>query len=167
MAGLSCNTLSAEVPIHPDTMHQKAKQWIDSFLSIPAGGYKKSHVTPYMHCMAYHVPECIRRYGNLRKLSGQGFEKHNDNAKRAYFSSNKWNASMDIIRTEARIDCLRNYATPKTQSQRKTMHTGFMEAFRQEWIMTRNGLSQGMDHDRKLCGNRLAATKGKDECRDC
>ena len=33
-------------------------------------------------------------------------EKHNDNAKRAYFSSNKWNASMDIIRTEARIDCL-------------------------------------------------------------
>ena len=35
-----------------------------------------------------------------------GVEKHNDDAKRAYFSSNKWNASMDIIRTEARIDCL-------------------------------------------------------------
>ena len=33
-------------------------------------------------------------------------EKHNGNAKRAYFYSNKWNASMDIIRTEARIDCL-------------------------------------------------------------
>ena len=29
------------------------------------------------------------------------------------FSSNKWNASMDIIRTEARIDCLRKYASPK------------------------------------------------------
>ncbi|KAL5517740.1 hypothetical protein EMCRGX_G003349 [Ephydatia muelleri] len=35
------------------------------------GGYEKSHVTPYMHCMVYHVPECIRRYGNLRKFSGQ------------------------------------------------------------------------------------------------
>ena len=26
-----------------------------------------------------------------------GVEKHNDDAKRVYFSSNKWNASMDII----------------------------------------------------------------------
>ena len=35
-----------------------------------------------------------------------GVENHNNDAKRVYFSSNKWNASMDIIRTEARIDYL-------------------------------------------------------------
>ena len=89
-------------------------------MSIPAGGYEKSHVTPYMHCTVYHVPECIRRYGNLRTFSGQGVyiyqlmvilngncsaifliclgvENHNDDAKRAYFSSNKWNARIDCL----------------------------------------------------------------------
>ena len=88
-------------------------------MSIPAGGYEKSHVTPYMHCMVYHIPECIRRYGNLRTFSGQGVyisidgdsewklqcnfficlgvENHNDDAKRVYFSSNKWNARIDCL----------------------------------------------------------------------
>ncbi|KAL5474608.1 hypothetical protein EMCRGX_G026580 [Ephydatia muelleri] len=69
----------------------------NGLMSIPAGGYEKSHVTPYMHCMVYHVPECIRRYGNLRTFSGQGVENHNDDAKRVYLSSNKWNARIDCL----------------------------------------------------------------------
>ncbi|KAL5459918.1 hypothetical protein EMCRGX_G033310 [Ephydatia muelleri] len=55
MEGLSCNTLSAEVPIHPDTMHQKSA----------LGG-----MVTCESCQA----------------------------KRAYFSSNEWNASMDIMK---------------------------------------------------------------------
>ena len=37
-------------------------------------------------------------------------EKHNDDAKQAYFSSNEWNAAADIIKTEVQIECLRKYA---------------------------------------------------------
>ena len=29
-------------------------------------------MTPYMHCLVYHVPDHIRQYGNLRMFSGQG-----------------------------------------------------------------------------------------------
>ena len=35
-------------------------------------GYQKKNVTPYMHCMVYHVPEMLKKYGNLRQFSGQG-----------------------------------------------------------------------------------------------
>ena len=42
-----------------------------------------------------------------------GVEKHNDDAKYAYLSSNKWDATGDLIKTEARIECLRKYAVAK------------------------------------------------------
>ena len=48
------------------------KQWINNFLSIKTAGYQKVNVTPYMHCMVYHVPDHMRQYGNLWVLSGQG-----------------------------------------------------------------------------------------------
>ena len=35
-------------------------------------GYQKKYVTPYMHCMVYHVPTMLTKYGNLRQFSGQG-----------------------------------------------------------------------------------------------
>ena len=42
-----------------------------------------------------------------------GVEKHNDDAKHAYLSSNKWDATGDLIKTEACIECLRKYAVAK------------------------------------------------------
>ena len=39
-----------------------------------------------------------------------GVEKHNDDAKHAYLSSYKWDATGDIIKTEACVECLRKYA---------------------------------------------------------
>ena len=42
-----------------------------------------------------------------------GVEKHNDDAKHAYLSSNKWDATGDLIKTEARIECLQKYAVAK------------------------------------------------------
>ena len=56
-----------------------------------------------------------------------GVEKNNDNAKRAYFSSNKWNASMDIIRGLTAYESMLHQKgiTPSTM-----MNTGSMEAFR-------------------------------------
>ncbi|KAL5500626.1 hypothetical protein EMCRGX_G012217 [Ephydatia muelleri] len=37
-------------------------------------------------------------------LSGLGVEKHNDDAKRNYFSSNRWDAPADIMMTEYRLE---------------------------------------------------------------
>jgi len=73
-------------------------------------GFQKKFVTPYMHCMVYHVPEQCKKHGSLMKFSGQGMstcnilsscfthmyiylsnegvEKNNDNAKHN-FSSNR------------------------------------------------------------------------------
>ena len=69
-----------------------------------------------MHMMAYHAPEMIRKYGNLRQFSGQGMgtyiavnyclymhiigvEKNNDDAKHHYYSSNRHDAPKDILLT--------------------------------------------------------------------
>ena len=76
-----------------------------------------------MHMMAYHAPEMIRKYGNLRQFSGQGMgtyiavnyclymhiigvEKNNDDAKHHYYSSNRHDAPKDILLTEARLEVL-------------------------------------------------------------
>ena len=104
--------------------------WINNFLSIKTAGYQKVNVTPYMHCLVYHVPDHMWQYGNLLVFSGQGelhvgeslklfiqihtgVEKHNDDAKHAYLSSNKWDATGDLIKTEACVECLQKYAVTK------------------------------------------------------
>ena len=42
-----------------------------------------------------------------------GVEKHNDDAKHAYLSSNTWDATGDLIKTEAHIEYLQKYAVAK------------------------------------------------------
>ena len=42
------------------------------FLSIKTAGYQRVNVTPYMHCLVYHVPDHMWQYGNLWVFSGQG-----------------------------------------------------------------------------------------------
>ena len=79
-----------------------------------------------MHAMVYHVPNIIRQYGNLKQCSCQvwnalyffldsylctsGVEKHNDDAKRNYFSSNRWDAPADIM---MRLEVLQEYSREK------------------------------------------------------
>ena len=45
--------------------------------------YQTKHVTPYIHTLAMHITEIIRRYGNVSLFSQQGLEKLNDT--RNYF----------------------------------------------------------------------------------
>ena len=72
-----------------------------------------------MHVMAVHVPQMIRRHGNIKQFSCQGenialpydntshnltgVEKLNDVAKHSYFSSCKWDPTEEIMLTEQRI----------------------------------------------------------------
>ncbi|KAL5503402.1 hypothetical protein EMCRGX_G010346 [Ephydatia muelleri] len=45
--------------------------------------------------------------------SDTSVEKHNDDAKRNYFSSNLWDAPADIMMTEYRLEVLQEYSREK------------------------------------------------------
>ena len=50
----------------------QALQWINDFTAIPLDGHSKNNVTPYMHIMACHIPDQMRRHHGIKKFSGQG-----------------------------------------------------------------------------------------------
>lgn len=58
-----CETKSVEYTFN------KCKKWIDFFLSLSEKrkGYQPENITPYMHCLTYHVPLFVSKYGSLRK----------------------------------------------------------------------------------------------------
>ena len=142
-------------------MYSQGKNWVNLFLSFDEWeGHQRRSITPYIHCLVYHIPEMIRRYGNLRKFSCQGahtcrvqghthtntrialfidgyiyqkntapnlcilfsctgVEKNNDDAKRNYFSSNRWDAASDILETEYRLEKLSSYNRQKRKYEKQ------------------------------------------------
>ena len=87
-----------------------------------------------------------QKYGNLKQLIGNalyffldsylctsGVEKHSDDAKRNYFSSNRWDAPADIMMTEYRLEVLQEYSREKrayTKRDSAYWHEGRIEALR-------------------------------------
>ena len=68
-------------------------------------GYDK--VTPYMHCLLYHVPTVISRYGALSTFSGRGIEKLNDEIKLIHQKrTNKVNQTVDDLTMRKRLELL-------------------------------------------------------------
>ena len=74
-----------------------------------------------MHLIAYHLPFLVQKHGCLKKFTGQGVEKNNDDAKRIFFqNSNKWDAAKDILCTESRQWDLKQHEREKaTYTKRK------------------------------------------------
>ena len=65
----------SQIECDPDDFAKNAKDWVNMFTSI----YQKKDVTPYMHALAYHVPEFLKLYnGDLTIFNQQGLEKLND-----------------------------------------------------------------------------------------
>ncbi|PFX21084.1 hypothetical protein AWC38_SpisGene14450 [Stylophora pistillata] len=88
----------------------EAKDWVNLFcyLGNKRTGYGKKNVTCYMHSMVFHVPEAMKTHRNVKKFTGQGVEKNNDDARRVLRrKSNNWDSPADIIRTEGRQWALR------------------------------------------------------------
>jgi hypothetical protein len=88
-----------------EEVFNKAKKWVPLFCSLGSirPGYEKSRVTPYIHVMVYHIPFFLQRHGSIKRFTGQGVEKNNDDAKRILFhKSNKWDAAKDILYMENR-----------------------------------------------------------------
>ena len=101
----------------------KSKSWLELFLSIERKGYLKCNVTPYMHCLVYHVPYFISMYGSLERFSNQGVEKNNDVIKMIHQrKSSKWDGPTEALRVRKRLDFCNseNVARPKRHYIKKS-----------------------------------------------
>ena len=109
-------------------LFDEAKAWIDLFCSLRGvrSGYTRPRITSHMHFIAYHLPFLAQKHGCLKKFTGQGVEKNNDDAKRIFFQkSNKWDAAKDILCTESRQWDLKQHEREKaTYTKRKLEYWG-------------------------------------------
>ena len=98
-----------KVEIHMETVYQRVKKWLDTFLGLEMKGrLGYSRVTPYMHCLLYHVPGFVNRYGTLLNFSGQGVENMNDIVKMAHQKrSNKHDQTVEELKTRKRMEVLK------------------------------------------------------------
>ena len=97
--------------------------------------------------MVYHVPDAIRWFGNIKHFSCVkyvvihphlyilyvGVEKHNDDCN--YFSSNRWDATAEIMMAEHRLELLQKYAREKRQYTKRSAeywHEGEIEETRSQ-----------------------------------
>jgi hypothetical protein len=73
-----------------EDIFEKCKRWVNDFLAFGSLARKGfDSVTPYMHCLVYHVPFFTKKYGKLLRFSGQGVEKINDDIKKNSSFKNK------------------------------------------------------------------------------
>jgi hypothetical protein len=87
-----------------ESVFQKVIQWLVNFLYIGnfRKVYLKQNVTPYMHCLAYHIPFFISSFGCI---SGQGVEKNNDIIKMIHQrKSSKWDGPSEALQVRKRLE---------------------------------------------------------------
>ena len=73
-----------------DEIFEKCNGWSNDFLALRSLGRKGfDSVTPYMHCLVYHVPFFTKTYGKLLRFSGQGVENINDDINKNSSFKNK------------------------------------------------------------------------------
>ena len=90
-----------------DDLGKAIKEWVNAFVSLGGSlrGYGKGHVTPYVHCLMYHVPYMVAMFGNIRQFSGHGVEKLNDVARQVHHRrSNKHKATQDVLLATGRLE---------------------------------------------------------------
>ena len=107
-----------------------------------------------MHCLVFHVPEMIKKYGNIKQFSGQGnlyvfensihnylhnnlgVEKNNDDAKRNYFSSNMHDPANEVLQAEWRMEHTEEYRRRKrTYTKRNPDYWQVQSTSSSSWIL--------------------------------
>lgn len=100
-----------------EQIFSESKSFIDTFLKLgltERKGYSCTNVTPYMHCLVYHVPYFIFHFGSLRKFSGQPTEKINDNIKAVYhLKTNHHDCAVDAIKVQKRLELTTDFGRSK------------------------------------------------------
>jgi len=84
---------------------KKTKEFVGHFIDI----YPSKHVTPYMHCMMYHVSKFMLLHGSTLVFTQQGLEKYNDIMTKDYFrSANHQNEQclIQILQKQNRLEHL-------------------------------------------------------------
>ena len=75
----------------------------ESFMAMFVALYPKHMVTPYIHLLAYHVPELVELHGVLGSFSQQAVEKENHKVTSAYFSCTNFHTpSRQLLRKTGR-----------------------------------------------------------------
>ncbi|CAH3172702.1 unnamed protein product [Porites lobata] len=59
-----------------DNYFAKVTAWVNLFQSLGGKleGYGKAKVTPYIHCMVYHIPYFMAKHKGMKKFSGQDIQ---------------------------------------------------------------------------------------------
>lgn len=125
--GYLCEIPQDVIDVHL-TCFQKAKSWLDSFISLgnKRKGYKKLNVTPYMHVLVYHTPNVIRTHGALKNYSAQSVEKLNDIVKRVTLGKcNRADATRDALLVLKRVENLKD----KDLSRKKRSYNKVSEKY--------------------------------------
>ena len=84
-----------------------SKAFVDNFIKI----YPAKHVTPYMHCMMYHVSEFMQLHGSILMFTQQGLEKYNDLMTKDYFWATchqNEQCLIQILQKQNRLEHLEN-----------------------------------------------------------
>ena len=91
------------------------------------------HIHIYTHTRTHtdaqhtHTHTHTRTHTQCTKPMPPGVEKNNDDARRIYFSSNRWDASTDIIQTEARLETLQKTCELEKRAYTKRNETYWNE----------------------------------------
>ena len=82
-----------------------SKSFVSDFTDI----CPSKHITPYMHCMMYHVGEFMQLHGSILMFTQQGLEKYNDIMTKDYFRSTSHRNErclMQILQKQNRLEHL-------------------------------------------------------------
>eukprot|EP00732_Lithocolla_globosa_P001709 Lithocolla_globosa_v1_NODE_915_length_3086_cov_10.832728.p1 type:complete len:893 gc:universal NODE_915_length_3086_cov_10.832728:2856-178(-) len=105
-----------------------AKNWVRLFLAY---GYRLTttkDVTPYMHVVAYHVSEMLKRFKTIKFCSAEGVEANNFDCNRIYSrQSNRKNPTKDILRNENRRRELEEKDKKRKKRKYEKTNTHFWE----------------------------------------
>ena len=101
-----------------DRFGTDAKKWVRDFTSV----YQTKNVTPYIHLMAMHVPEFLKKYGGLVKFTQQDMEKLNDQtfidfARSTNHDYRSLEALRQLIEKKNRIEYLEDHGFERQPKQ--------------------------------------------------
>lgn len=80
-----------------DEVHMECKTFLKMFTAL----YHASMVTPYMHIMVHHVPDLIRRHGELCKFNQQAVEKENHRVTSTFFTCTNFRSGSEHVMRKA------------------------------------------------------------------
>ena len=87
-----------------DRFESSTRRWLEIYQTV----YLAKDITPYMHVLTYHVPEVMRKHGNIALFCQQGLEKLNDHVTKWYFRSTNFGkaALKQIMEKQSRLRLL-------------------------------------------------------------